>query len=127
MDRLSDAPALSVDAASSLREVKQIYVTTPEVVRTVTGDYTAYRVVFNCQHEVLRRYSQFERLQRALLAEFPHLSLPDMPPRRFFGRFDPEFVETRRKGLQSLMNAILAEPFFRESPLLFGFLSSTQL
>lgn len=110
------------ELANADSSIVQIYVTAPELVKGVR-DYTAYRVVSNSKDEVLRRFSQFQRLQKSLVAAYPHIPVPEMPPKQFWGRFSTSFLESRRQNLQALMNHILSFPALRDSPQLREFLS----
>eukprot|EP01063_Lacrimia_lanifica_P034673 TRINITY_DN6463_c0_g1_i1.p1 TRINITY_DN6463_c0_g1~~TRINITY_DN6463_c0_g1_i1.p1 ORF type:complete len:627 (+),score=207.53 TRINITY_DN6463_c0_g1_i1:59-1882(+) len=84
------------------------------------------------------RYSHFDWLRGALLAEFPHLVIPPIPPKDFvvvtdrafgFGDDDedegapPLPVQERQRGLAYFLNALAAHKTLRRSTLLREFLT----
>ncbi|KAK4877143.1 hypothetical protein RN001_009649 [Aquatica leii] len=59
---------------------------------------------------VFRRYTDFVRLCNKLKHSYPHI-VQYLPRKRWLGNnFDPIFLDERVNGLQTLVNAILAEP-----------------
>jgi hypothetical protein len=71
---------------------------------------------------VWRRYRNFLELDQALRAELYgeqenefHLNWPILPPTKFCGNLDEEFVVNRQKQLQEYLNYILKVPRARES------------
>ena len=72
----------------------------------IIGDqYTTYTVVAAVngikpnESSVIRRYSDFNNLQRALPAISSDVVIPPFPPKKWWGHLAPEFVEDRRKVL----------------------------
>lgn len=63
---------------------------------------------------VSRRFREFVELH-AQLSKFRHaFAIPDVPPKKFFGRTNPDFVLRRQRELQAfldkLVNSIVANP-----------------
>ena len=54
-------------------------------------------------HQVRKRYSDFDTLQRKLGKEGP----TGFPPKRMFGKMAPDFVEERRKGLEAWVGEVV--------------------
>lgn len=63
---------------------------------------------------VLRRFTDFTRLQTKLKALFPHVNLV-LPKKKWFGNnFSSGFLDTRVAGLQTFINTILTNPEMRK-------------
>ena len=47
------------------------------------------------------RYSEFEQLRQHLVKTFPHAtgSIPPLPPKSIFSKFQTKFLEKRKAGL----------------------------
>ncbi|XP_021343288.1 PX domain-containing protein kinase-like protein isoform X2 [Mizuhopecten yessoensis] len=56
---------------------------------------------------LVKRYSDFSSLDAQLKISNTEISLP---PKKVFGNFSREFVAERQQGLQTYLNAVLAEP-----------------
>lgn len=64
---------------------------------------------------ILRRYTDFQRLNNKLKSQFPHLPLT-LPRKKLFGdNFSNLFLNNRVQGLQSYINAIMANEKLRNS------------
>jgi sorting nexin-8 len=70
---------------------------------------------------LLRRYSDFVWLHTTLLQRYPFRLLPALPPKRM--NPDAAFLETRRKGLQRFVNALVNHPVIRDDGALNVFMS----
>lgn len=70
------------------------------------------------QWSVLRRYNEFYRLHEVLSQSIN--SLPELPPKKLMGNFEPRFLDARRKALQQYLQEIcrnslvLLHPTFRK-------------
>eukprot|EP00727_Mastigamoeba_balamuthi_P001978 m51a1_g11778 putative rab32 family (328) ;mRNA; f:282201-283451 len=78
---------------------------------------------------VSKRYNDFVALRSALMQKANGLSLPLLPEKYNFvsffsplGRFDPDFVEQRRVGLQNWINTVVRDSTFGVDPVLRKFL-----
>ncbi|XP_059386164.1 uncharacterized protein LOC132120970 [Carassius carassius] len=56
---------------------------------------------------VRRRYSEFVWLKKKLQKNAGLVPVPDLPKKSFFSFINDEFIERRRKGLQSFLNKVL--------------------
>uniref|UniRef100_A0AAY4CDP4 PX domain-containing protein n=1 Tax=Denticeps clupeoides TaxID=299321 RepID=A0AAY4CDP4_9TELE len=57
---------------------------------------------------VRRRYSEFVWLKKKLQKNVGLVQVPELPPKSFFSSFNSEdFLEKRRKGLQSFLDRVL--------------------
>lgn len=65
---------------------------------------------------VLRRFTDFTRLQMKLKTLFPHVNLA-LPKKKWFGNnFSSAFLDSRIAGLQVFINTILSNTEMRKSP-----------
>jgi len=101
--------------------------------------YTSYKVTTTTtfpeykekEFSVRRRYKEFVVLRNVLKDKLnergKRLTLANLPGNTFSsflgsGRFDDEFVEQRRKGLEEFMNSVVNHPFSRFEKALQDFL-----
>ncbi|BEI80965.1 hypothetical protein CcaverHIS002_0201250 [Cutaneotrichosporon cavernicola] len=81
-----------------------------------------YRVSSDKRPDTLsRRYSDFVWLHSTLLHRYPFRLLPALPPKRM--NPDSAFLETRRKGLQRFINALVNHPVVRDDGALNVFMT----
>ena len=73
-----------------------------------------------------RRYNDFHLLYQVLVTENPGLIVPPPPEKKLFGRFNADFVETRRQLLEGMMRRILTHPLLVRSEAVSEFLSGTE-
>lgn len=65
---------------------------------------------------VLRRYTDFQRLNNKLKTTFPHLPPLQLPRKKLFGdNFSSLFLSNRVQGLQLFINTIMANETYRNS------------
>lgn len=76
---------------------------------------------------VLRRFSDFLWLYEQLTANNPGVIVPPVPDKHAFGRFQEQFIETRRAALQRCLTKIAAHPILQLDPDLRLFLESDSL
>ncbi|KAL1413158.1 Vacuolar protein sorting-associated protein vps5 [Vanrija albida] len=76
------------------------------------------------EFSVLRRFSDFLWLYEALLANNPGVFVPPVPDKHVFGRFQDQFIETRRSALQRCLTKITSHPILQLDPDLRLFLES---
>jgi sorting nexin-3/12 len=95
---------------------------------TTTTTYPEYK---EKEFSVRRRYKEFvwlrQHLKEKLNERGKRLTLANLPGNTFSsligtGRYDPEFVEARRKGLEEFINSIVNHPFSRFEKKLQDFL-----
>lgn len=79
------------------------------IVYTVTTRTTSphYR---RAECSVLRRFSDFLWLFEAVSANNPGVIVPAVPDKHPFGRFEEQFVETRRSALESCVTKMANHP-----------------
>jgi sorting nexin-3/12 len=119
-----------------------IYVeVTDPITHQVNGknSYTTYKITVNTtlpeykqkEFSVRRRYSDFvwlrNHLKEKLDEKGKRLTIPELPGNTFgslfgSGRFDPAFIEERRKGLETFLNSVVNHPWARFEEGLHKFL-----
>ncbi|PHZ16749.1 uncharacterized protein RHIMIDRAFT_65625 [Rhizopus microsporus ATCC 52813] len=106
--------------------------------KSPNGSFITYRLfTMTClehystnNRPVRRRFRDFVWLHNALSAEFPTCIIPPLPEKhrlKFIkgDRFDPQFIEQRRLGLQWFMDRIARHPYLQASQYTRLFLEST--
>jgi hypothetical protein len=77
--------------------------------------YTLLMTLGDQSWSIVRRFNDFQRLQEALCRRFPHFQ-GHLPPKKWFGRFHPEFLRERKMQLQQYLDAVMALPSVTEVP-----------
>ncbi|OWZ72477.1 hypothetical protein AYX14_02082 [Cryptococcus neoformans] len=110
----------------------QISVSDPTRVGDAVRGYTVYTIrtrtssphyqqsTFSC----LRRFSDFLWLFEQLSHNNPGVIVPPMPDKHSWGRFEDQFVETRRLALERCLKKITSNPILQLDPDLRLFLES---
>ncbi|XP_013065022.1 sorting nexin-4-like isoform X2 [Biomphalaria glabrata] len=83
---------------------------------------------------VWRRYSEFELLRNYLDVTFPAVIVPALPEKKAtyawqnvsMDRFDPDFIERRRAGLEIFLLRCAAHPKLCQDKIFMGFLQQEQ-
>eukprot|EP00890_Picochlorum_soloecismus_P004038 jgi/Picsp_1/4635/NSC_02005-R1_sorting nexin 1 len=98
--------------------------------------YISYKVVSTVQleayrsgqHEVIRRFRDFTWLKDTLRKDFSGIIIPPMPPRNVVEKYKmtPEFIEERRKGLESFLRKVLSHTVLCTAPQLKLFLQADE-
>eukprot|EP00742_Colponemidia_sp_Colp-10_P004106 GILJ01004381.1.p1 GENE.GILJ01004381.1~~GILJ01004381.1.p1 ORF type:complete len:747 (+),score=97.25 GILJ01004381.1:106-2346(+) len=105
-------------------DLNQLVVAVPKWKMAVIGPKTI--VVYKVRVEMggkgwslSKRYSEFKQLHQQLAKIFssnryPELAarLPRPPPKGVFTQLDPDFLETRRRGLESYLQALVQPPHY---------------
>lgn len=110
----------------------QISVGDPTRVGDPVRGYTVYTIrtrtisphYRRSEFSVLRRFSDFLWLFDSLIANDPGVIVPPMPDKHPFGRFQDQFIETRRAALQRCLTKITSHPVLQLDPDLRLFLES---
>ncbi|KAJ3143673.1 Vacuolar protein sorting-associated protein 5 [Geranomyces variabilis] len=135
------APARSAEAQPQVvrepppMEAKYVFkcdVTDPMKVSQAMGAYVLYKVTTktNCPHyrssdvTVNRRFSDFFWLFDKLISSHPGIIVPPVPEKQALGRFQEEFVESRRTGLEHFVRKVVSHPVLQEDADLRAFLES---
>ncbi|BFZ06298.1 hypothetical protein BsWGS_09337 [Bradybaena similaris] len=83
---------------------------------------------------VWRRYNEFELLRNYLDVTFPSVIIPPLPEKKAtyawqnvsMDRFDPDFIERRRAGLEIFLLRCAAHPRLCQDKIFMGFLQQEQ-
>jgi hypothetical protein len=76
------------------------------------------------ESQVRRRYSQFEALYNVLTQRFSRLSsVPDLPVKTWFKRFDKAFLDQRTRELNQWLKAVAMDEYMHRSAELVHFLT----
>lgn len=109
-----------------------VRVTDPVKTNDTFGSHIVYRVEtstnssdFSSQEcSCSRRYSDFEWLHDQLSYLFPGSIIPPLPEKQTVGRFTPEFIEGRRRGIEKFMKRVTNHSVFKTSSCLVSFLEA---
>jgi len=75
--------------------------------------YTILVTLGDQSWSILRRFNDFSHLHEALCRSFPHFP-GRLPPKKWFGRFNPEFLQERKVELQQYLDSVTSLPGFLE-------------
>ncbi|KAL1922373.1 uncharacterized protein VTP21DRAFT_9912 [Calcarisporiella thermophila] len=73
---------------------------------------------------VQRRYRDFLWLYNQLVTDHPGIIVPPVPEKHAIGRFQDEFIESRRNALEKFLRKTIQHPHLYEDPNLKTFLES---
>lgn len=103
----------------------------PIKVGDITSSHTVYTVHTKTSAEgfaedcsVTRRYRDFRWVFHALENNNPGVIVPPPPEKQAIGRFNEDFVETRRAALENMLNKMAAHPALQKDEDLKLFLQS---
>jgi len=131
--RLPPNPQLSLSSRRKPEDGAS-YITVSDPVQHAEGvnKYTSYRVDVRPQNSdlsstqnfsaVLRRYSDFLWLYEKLQTERSGTIVPPLPGKAPVGRFNPAFVEARRRELERFLRRSAVHPELQDCPCLDVFL-----
>ncbi|KAF4466673.1 hypothetical protein FALBO_6463 [Fusarium albosuccineum] len=128
--RTSTQPSVSVEQAA--KPTFQITVGDPHKVGDLTSSHIVYSVRTKTtskgykqpEFEVKRRYRDFLWLYNTLHGNNPGIVVPPPPEKQAVGRFDSNFVESRRAALEKMLNKIAIHATLQHDPDLKLFLES---
>ncbi|KAF2815234.1 vacuolar protein sorting-associated protein-like protein vps5 [Mytilinidion resinicola] len=123
-------PSVSVEQAA--KPSFHITVGDPHKVGDLTSSHTEYTVTTkttskgyrNPEFTVSRRFRDFLWLYTQLHNNNPGVIIPPPPEKQAVGRFDPDFVESRRSALERMLNKTTAHPILQHDGDLKLFLES---
>ncbi|KAK5446244.1 Vacuolar protein sorting-associated protein vps5 [Exophiala xenobiotica] len=123
-------PSVSVEQAA--KPTFDISVGDPHKVGDLTSSHIVYQVRTKTtskaykqpEFAVSRRYRDFLWLYNALHNSNPGVVVPPPPEKQAVGRFESEFVESRRQALERMLNKIAAHPILHHDADLKIFLES---
>lgn len=76
------------------------------------------------EFSVLRRFNDFVWLHDQLNFSHPGAIVPPLPEKQAVGRFTPEFVECRRRGLEKFMLRVTKHSILKHSKCFHAFIQS---
>ncbi|KAK4555050.1 Vacuolar protein sorting-associated protein vps5 [Recurvomyces mirabilis] len=123
-------PSLPIEQAS--KPTFSITVGDPHTVGNAANSHTVYTVITrttskaynNSAFTVTRRYRDFLWLYERLHDNSPGVVVPPPPEKQQIGRFDTQFIESRRMALERMVNKIAAHPVLQHDGDLKTFLES---
>lgn len=123
-------PSMSVEQAA--KPSFSITVGDPHTVGGATSSHTVYSVITRTTSKayntptftVQRRYRDFLWLYERLHDNSPGVVVPPPPDKQAVGRFDTNFIESRRMALERMLNKIAAHPVLQHDGDLKTFLES---
>ncbi|KAJ5476672.1 hypothetical protein N7475_002401 [Penicillium sp. IBT 31633x] len=123
-------PSMSVEQAA--KPTFQIYVGDPHKVGDLTSSHIVYQVSTKTtskayrqpEFTVSRRYRDFLWLYNSLHGNNPGVVVAPPPEKQAVGRFDTNFVESRRAALERMLNKIAGHPILQHDGDLKIFLES---
>ncbi|KAI3230507.1 hypothetical protein DTO012A9_4448 [Penicillium roqueforti] len=123
-------PSMSVEQAA--KPTFHIYVGDPHKVGDLTSSHIVYQVSTKTtskayrqpEFTVSRRYRDFLWLYNSLHSNNPGVVVAPPPEKQAVGRFDTNFVESRRAALERMLNKIAGHPILQHDGDLKIFLES---
>lgn len=101
----------------------EVTVTDPQLENEGRRDQFTTYLVSTEKTSVRRRYSDFQWLYGRLQTELPGAIVPIIPHKMAMGKkFDPDFVETRRRHLQKFMNVVVGHEEMQRAPSMTPFM-----
>eukprot|EP00049_Salpingoeca_infusionum_P007176 m.116443 g.116443 ORF g.116443 m.116443 type:complete len:501 (-) comp13611_c0_seq1:686-2188(-) len=103
-------------------------VTDHEMAHEQDKRFTIYRINISLgggrSHAVFHRYSEFRELYENLKEAFPKEKFK-FPSKRFFGKFDQDFIQARKKGLHEFVQMVMSNRAMAAHPLVQQFVMKT--
>ncbi|KAF7181143.1 hypothetical protein CNMCM7691_000272 [Aspergillus felis] len=123
-------PSISIEEAA--KPAFEITVGDPHKVGDLTSSHIVYQVRTKTtskayrqpEFTVSRRYRDFLWLYNSMHNNNPGVVVPPPPEKQAVGRFDTNFVESRRAALERMLNKIAAHPILQHDADLKIFLES---
>lgn len=105
-----------------MKEIKA-FVSDPQTEKEGRRDAFTTYLVSTDKTSVRRRYSDFQWLCSRLQTELPGAIVPTIPHKMAVGKkFDPHFIETRRRHLQKFLNVIVNHEELQRAPSMTPFM-----
>lgn len=128
--RQQQAPSMSIEQAA--KPTFNITVGDPHTVGNAATSHTVYSVITRTTSKaymqpsftVTRRYRDFLWLYERMHENNPGVVVPPPPEKQAVGRFDVNFVESRRMALERMVNKIAGHPILQHDGDLKTFLES---
>lgn len=95
---------------------------------TPSSRYTTYEIALSTnipsfklrQSSVRRRYSDFEYFRDILERESARVTIPPLPGKVYFNKFDDAVIEERRKGLERFLKIVVGHPLLQTGSRVLG-------
>eukprot|EP01103_Thecamoeba_quadrilineata_P011649 TRINITY_DN2822_c0_g1_i1.p2 TRINITY_DN2822_c0_g1~~TRINITY_DN2822_c0_g1_i1.p2 ORF type:complete len:332 (-),score=84.60 TRINITY_DN2822_c0_g1_i1:7-1002(-) len=85
-------------------------------------EYTLRVELNGASWDIERTYDDFKELRLKLEKSLPNEKLPQLPPSKFFGVMDPDFVKKRSQQLGEFVDELIEIPAVAQSPVFIYFL-----
>mmetsp|Transcript_22651 Transcript_22651/g.31533 ORF Transcript_22651/g.31533 Transcript_22651/m.31533 type:complete len:429 (+) Transcript_22651:73-1359(+) len=115
------------DSKNSLFHIR--FTSSEKVGESLTNTFVKYTIEVktkastyqNQEFTVVRRYSDFAWLREQLQEHYPGYLIPPLPEKQLFNRFNPEFMEFRKKELEKFLQRVTSHHVLCTSPQLQQF------
>ena len=95
---------------------------------TPNSRYTTYEIALSTNipsfklrnSSVRRRYSDFEYFRDILERESARVTIPPLPGKVYFNKFDDAIIEERRKGLERFLKIVVGHPLLQTGSRVLG-------
>ncbi|KAF2150467.1 Phox-like protein [Myriangium duriaei CBS 260.36] len=95
---------------------------------TPSSRYTTYLITLSTNipsfklrsSAVRRRYSDFEYFRDILERESARVTIPPLPGKVYFNKFDDAVIEERRKGLERFLRIVVGHPLLQTGSRVLG-------
>ena len=95
---------------------------------TPNSRYTTYEIALSTNipsfklrnSSVRRRYSDFEYFRDILERESARVTIPPLPGKVYFNKFDDAVIEERRKGLERFLKIVVGHPLLQTGSRVLG-------
>lgn len=118
---------------------KSEYIKEPFTVYLVESRPVENATSFHPGSALWRRYSEFDLLRNYLMATYPYIVMPPLPEKRVLhfqinveklqiatDKFEPDFVERRRQGLECFLLRLSSHPVISQDSIFRAFLSQEE-
>lgn len=78
-------------------------------------------------NQVRRRYRDFLWLHRTLQKKNSGCIIPPLPKKQFLGRFHPDFIENRMRGIEKFLDKVLSHPVLKQELYVHTFLETEDI
>jgi hypothetical protein len=119
---------------SSHSQEPRIQITSAIFEKSNLSKYVAYEIKLfqnNEKLELRKRYTEFKQLRKQLLQTWGGTYIPPLPPKKLMvtstkGKFDPSFIESRRKILEKFLQQCIKIPHLSNSEIFQSFLKGLE-
>eukprot|EP01102_Stenamoeba_stenopodia_P021032 TRINITY_DN8375_c0_g1_i1.p2 TRINITY_DN8375_c0_g1~~TRINITY_DN8375_c0_g1_i1.p2 ORF type:complete len:411 (-),score=80.32 TRINITY_DN8375_c0_g1_i1:307-1539(-) len=104
-----------------------VLITGTETRKNLVFSYTVFKMKVKLKSDnwvVYRTFNDFKELHAKLEKRMPTIKLPPLPPDKFFGFLEPQFVKRRKEDLQIFLDQLLKIPTVCKSDVFQYFLEA---